>query len=78
MNYDNGLKDLSKLEIELDTAPKYQLPEPEKFMSAKAYKAKMAEPVELLRKVFGRKQIDDWVEQERMVKSRKRDNTRSR
>ena len=46
MNYDNGLKDLSKLEIELDTAPKYQLPEPEKFMSAKAYKAKMAEPVE--------------------------------
>uniref|UniRef100_UPI004056B775 plasmid recombination protein n=1 Tax=Agathobacter sp. TaxID=2021311 RepID=UPI004056B775 len=45
LNYDNGLKDLSKLEIELDTAPKYQLPEPEKFMSAKAYKTKMAEPV---------------------------------
>ena len=45
LNYDNGLNDLSKLEIELDTAPKYQLPEPEKFMTAKAYKTKMAEPV---------------------------------
>ena len=138
LNYDNGLNDLSNLEIELDTAPKYQLPEPEKFITAKAYKTKMAEPVvrklksliktvlarcfegwdnyhrlnmenkklyqdnqrleksidrfieenahlkeenkdyKLLRKVFGRKQIDDWVEQARMVKSRKRDNTRSR
>ena len=27
--------ELSNLEIELDTAPKYQLPEPEKFMTAK-------------------------------------------
>ena len=133
-----GAKDLSKLEIELDTAPKYQLPEPEKFMTAKAYRTKMAEPLvkklkalvktvlarclegwdnyhrlntanaqlyrtnqrlekvnerlteentrlkaenkdySLLRKVFGRKQIDDLLEQARTVKGRKRDNTRSR
>ena len=32
----------------------------------------------LLRKVFGRKQIDDLLEQARTVKGRKRDNTRSR
>lgn len=138
LNYDNGLNDLSDLEIELDTAPKYQLPEPDKFMSAKAYKTKMAQPVvkklksviktvlarcfegwdnyhrlnltnkklyqdnqrlekingrlteentrlkvenkdySLLRKVFGRKQMDDLLEQARTVKGRKRDNTRSR
>ena len=138
LNYDNGLDDLSNLEIELDSEPKYQLPEPDKFMSAKAYKTKMAQPVvkklksviktvlarcfegwdnyhrlnltnkklyqdnqrlekingrlteentrlkaenkdySLLRKVFGRKQIDDLMEQARSVKGRKRDNTRSR
>ena len=138
MNYDKAKDELSNLEIELDTAPKYQLPEPEKFMSAKAYKTKMAEPVvrklkslvktvlarcfegwdnyhrlntanaqlyrtnqrlekvnerlteentrlkaenkdySLLRKVFGRKQIDDLLEQARAIKGRKRDNTRSR
>ena len=32
----------------------------------------------LLRKVFGRKQIDELLEQARTVKGRKRDNTRSR
>lgn len=138
LNYDNGLDDLSNLEIDLDSEPKYQLPEPDKFMSAKAYKTKMAQPVvkklksviktvlarcfegwdnyhrlnltnkklyqdnqrlekingrlteentrlkaenkeySLLRKVFGRKQIDDLLEQARSVKGRKRDNTRSR
>ena len=138
LNYDKAKDELSNLEIELDTAPKYQLPEPEKFISAKAYKTKMAEPVvrklkslvktvlarcfeggdnyhrlntanaqlyrtnqrlekvnerlteentrlkaenkdySLLRKVFGRKQIDDLLEQARTVKGRKRDNTRSR
>ena len=132
------MNDLSNLEMELDTAPKYQLPEPEKFMTAKAYKTKMAEPVikrlksllktvlarciegwdnyhrlnltnkklyqdnqrlekindrlteenkilkaenkdySLLRKVFGRKQIEDLLEQARAVKGRKRENTRSR
>ena len=138
LNYDKAKDELSNLEIELDTAPKYQLPEPEKFMTAKAYKTKMAEPVvrklkqlvktvlarcfegwdnyhrlntanaqlyrtnqrlekvnerlteenkilkaenkdySLLRKVFGRKQIDDLLKQARTVKGRKRDNTRSR
>ena len=58
MNYDNGLKDLSKLEIELSTASKYQLPEPEKFMSAKAYKAKMAEPVEEMGGTY--RQVGDY------------------
>lgn len=138
LNYDKALDELSKLEFELDNAPKYQPPEPEKFMSAKAYKSKMAEPIvkklksllktvlarcfegwdnyhrlnvaneklyrdnqrlgkvnamlteentrlktenkdySLLRKVFGRKQIDELLEQARTVKGRKRDNTRSR
>ena len=32
----------------------------------------------LLRKVFGRKQIEDLLEQARAVKGRKRENTRSR
>lgn len=136
--YDKAKDDLSNLEFELDNAPKYQLPEPEKLMTAKAYKKKMAEPVvrklksliktvlarcfegwdnyhrlntanaqlyrtnqrleivnerlieenknlkaenkdyTLLRKVFGRKQIDDLLEQARVVKGRKSDNTRSR
>ena len=138
LNYDKALDELSKLEFELDNAPKYQLPKPEKFMSAKAYKSKMAEPIvkklksllktvlarcfegwdnyhrlnvaneklyrdnqrlgkvnamlteentrlktenkdySLLRKVFGRKQIDELLEQARTVKGRKRDNIRSR
>ena len=134
LNYDKALDELSKLEFELDNAPKYQLPKPEKFMSAKAYKSKMAEPIvkklksllktvlarcfegwdnyhrlnvaneklyrdnqrlgkvnamlteentrlktenkdySLLRKVFGRKQIGELLEQARTVK----DNIRSR
>ena len=138
LNYDKAKDELSNLEFELDTAPKYQLPEPEKFMSAKAYKVKMAEPVvrklkelvktvlarcfegwdnyhrlntanaqlyrtnqrlekvnerlteenarlkaenkdyNLLCKVFGRKQIDDLLEQARTIKGRKRDSSRSR
>ena len=138
LNYDKAKDELSNLEFELDTAPKYQLLEPEKFMSAKAYKVKMAEPVvrklkelvktvlarcfegwdnyhrlntanaqlyrtnqrlekvnerlteenarlkaenkdySLLCKVFGRKQIDDLLEQARTIKGRKRDNSRSR
>ena len=44
-NYDKGLKDLSDLEIALDTSQKYQLPEPQGFMTAKAYKTKMVEPL---------------------------------
>lgn len=45
LNYDKGLKELSDLETALDTSPKYQLPEPQGFMTAKAYKTKMAEPL---------------------------------
>lgn len=138
LNYDKAKDELSNLEFELDNSPKYQLPEPEKLMTTKAYKKKMAEPVvrklksliktvlarcfegwdnyhrlntanaqlyrtnqrlekvnerlteenarlkaenkdySLLRKVFGRKQIDDLLEQARIIKGRKRDNTRSR
>ena len=32
----------------------------------------------LIRKVFGRKQIDDLLEQARTIKGRKRENSRSR
>ena len=44
-NYDKGLEDLSDLEVALDTSPQYQLPEPQGFMTAKAYKTKMVEPL---------------------------------
>ena len=44
-NYDKGLEDLSDLEVALDTSPKYQLSEPQGFMTAKSYKTKMVEPL---------------------------------
>lgn len=44
-NYDKGLEDLSDLEVALDTSPKYQLPEPQGFMTAKTYRTKVAEPL---------------------------------
>lgn len=44
-NYDKGLEDLSDLEVALDTSPNYQLPEPQGFMTAKAYRTKIAEPI---------------------------------
>lgn len=44
-NYDKGLKELADLEVALDTSPKYQLSEPQGFMTAKSYKTKMAEPL---------------------------------
>lgn len=44
-NYDKGLRELADLEVALDTSPKYQLPEPQGFMTAKSYKTKMAEPL---------------------------------
>lgn len=43
-NYDKGLKDISDLEIALDTSSEYQLPEPQGFMTAKAYKTNITEP----------------------------------
>lgn len=44
-NYDKGLEDLSDLEVALDTSPNYQLPKPQGFMTAKAYRTKIAEPI---------------------------------
>lgn len=45
LNYDDGLGNLRNVEEMLDTAPEYQLSEPQGFMSAKAYKTKIAEPL---------------------------------
>lgn len=43
-NYDKGIKDLQRLEFNLDDSPKFQLTEPNKFMTAKGYKNKIADP----------------------------------
>ena len=45
LNYDEGLERLQTVEEMLNTAPEYQLPEPQGFMTAKAYKTKIAEPL---------------------------------
>lgn len=45
LNYDDGLENLRNVEEMLDNAPEYQLSEPQSFMSAKAYKTKIAEPL---------------------------------
>ena len=45
LNYDDGLENLKNVEEMLDNAPEYQLSEPQSFMSAKAYKMKIAEPL---------------------------------
>ena len=45
LNYDDGLEKLRNVEEMLDNAPEYQLSEPQSFMSAKAYKTKIAEPL---------------------------------
>ena len=45
LNYDEGLERLRTVEEMLDTAPEYQLSEPQGFMTAKAYKTKIAEPL---------------------------------
>ena len=138
LNYDEGLERLQTVEEMLDTAPEYQLSEQQGFMTAKAYKTKIAEPLisklkslvktalarcfeawdnyhrlnitnanlyrenemltkinsklksenenlrsevkdyKLLRKVFGQKQIDDWLEKARTIKGQKREKPRSR
>ena len=137
-NYDEGLESLTALEQELNAGDKYILPEPQGFMTAKAYKNKIAEPLveklksmlksalvkafegwdnyyrlnikngslyqenqelsrvnkklteentrlraenkdySLLRKVFGRKAIEDLVEQAKAKKGSERRNERSR
>lgn len=45
LNYDDGLENLKNVDEMLDNAPEYQLSEPQGFMSAKAYKTKIAEPL---------------------------------
>ena len=45
LNYDDGLERLQTVEEMLDTAPEYQLSEPQGFMAAKSYKTKIAEPL---------------------------------
>ena len=45
LNYDDGLENLRNVEEMLDNAPEYQLSEPQSFMSAKAYKTKIVEPL---------------------------------
>lgn len=45
LNYDEGLERLQTVEEMLDTAPEYQLSEAQGFMTAKAYKTKIAEPL---------------------------------
>lgn len=137
-NYDEGLESLVALEQELNSGDKYMLPEPQGFMTAKAYKSKIAEPLieklklmlkstlvkafegwdnyyrlnmkngslyqenqelnrvnkrlteentrlraenkdySLLRKVFGRKQMEELVEQAMHAKSKKRENVHFR
>lgn len=137
-NYDSCIEELAALEKELNAGDKYQLPEQQGFMTAKAYKSKIAEPLveklksmlkatlvrafegwdnyyrlnmkngnlyqenqelskvnkklaeenmilrtenkdfKLLWRVFGRRQIEDLVEQARLAKGMKRNNTRSR
>ena len=45
LNYDDGLENLKNAEEMLDNAHEYHLSEPQSFMSAKAYKTKIAEPL---------------------------------
>lgn len=44
-NYDEGVEALEKLEDALENEPEYQLAEPQGFMTAKAYKSKIAQPL---------------------------------
>ena len=45
LNYDEGLERLQTVEEMLDNVPEYQLSEPQGFMTAKAYKTKIVEPL---------------------------------
>ena len=48
-NFEKAEVELKDLQNKLETAPEYALPEPQTLMSAKSYKAKVAEP--LIRKL---------------------------
>lgn len=66
-NYDNATETLKEIETALDTAPEYQLSEPQGLMTAKNYKSKIVEPLikrlkSLVKKVLARcfQAIDDY------------------
>ncbi len=44
-NYDQAAETLKEMETALDTAPEYQLPDPQGLMTAKTYKSKIVEPL---------------------------------
>ena len=44
-NYDQATETLKEMETALDTAPEYQLQEPQGLMTAKAYKSRIVEPL---------------------------------
>lgn len=44
-NYDQATETLKEMETALDTAPEYQLQEPQGLMTAKAYKSRVVEPL---------------------------------
>lgn len=44
-NYDQATETLKEMETALDTAPEYQLPDPQGLMTAKTYKSKIVEPL---------------------------------
>ncbi len=44
-NYDQAAETLKEMETALDTAPEYQLPDPQGLITAKTYKSKIVEPL---------------------------------
>ena len=65
--YDKATVTLKEMEMTLDTATEYQLPEPQGLMTAKSYKSKIVEPLikrlkSLVKKVLIRcfQAIDDY------------------
>ena len=66
-NFDNGERELKKLDESIMNEPEYQLPEPSAMMSARSYKAKFVEPLiaklkSLIKTLFARyfKAIDSY------------------
>lgn len=66
-NYDQATETLKGIEMALDTAPEYQLPDPQGLMTAKTYKSKIVEPLikrlkALVKKILVRcfQAIDDY------------------
>ena len=66
-NFDNGERELKRLDESIMNEPEYQLPEPSAMMSARSYKAKFVEPLiaklkSLIKTLFARyfKAIDSY------------------